>query len=64
MLTKSDLQQIGNLIDKSLDKKLNEALDKKLNPIKKDIKDILKYHDEYYVRLRKRVEKIEDHLHI
>ena len=32
--------------------------------IKKDIKNLIDYHDEYYVHLRKRVEKIEEHLQI
>jgi hypothetical protein len=37
-------------------------LTKDVSKIKKDIKRLIDYHDEYYIRLRKRVEKIEDHL--
>ena len=52
MLTDADLLKIGKLMDA------------KLRPIKKDVRSLISYHDEYYVRLRKRVEKIEDHLRI
>jgi len=67
MLTKSDLQQIGNLIDKSLDKKL----DIKLKPIRKDLGYLRKTVDILIDRtdredmsLKKRVVKIEEHLQI
>lgn len=63
MLTKSDLQQIGSVVD--------EKLDSKLKPIKKDLKYlkktadvIVKNYDEGDVLLGRRVKKIEDHLQI
>jgi hypothetical protein len=44
MLTKSDLQQIGGLLDKKLEEKLEqkleEKLEQKLSPIKKDVQNI------------------------
>ncbi len=52
MLSDNDLQKIGKLMDT------------RLRPIKKDIKNLISYHDEFYIKLRKRVEKIEDHLQI
>lgn len=37
MLTKSDLEAIGKLLDKKLDEKLDQKLDQKLNQLRKDI---------------------------
>lgn len=61
MLTKSDLNQIGNVVD--------EKLDHKLKPIKKDLKYlketvniIAKNYDEGDVKLERRVKRIEQHL--
>ncbi len=52
MLTKSDLQQIGSVIDEKLDVKLKpikkdldqfgSVIDEKLEPIKKDLGDVKK----------------------
>lgn len=46
-------------IETSLDK-----ITKETAKIKKDIRKIIEYHDEYYIHLRKRVERIEEHLRI
>lgn len=69
MLTKSDLYQIGKVIDESLEQKLEEKLEQKLKPIKKDLRylkhtvDIIaKNYDEEDALLKKRVGKIEQHL--
>ncbi|MBI4091975.1 MAG: hypothetical protein HY427_02110 [Candidatus Levybacteria bacterium] len=51
MLTKSDLQKIGSVVDDRLETKL----EKKLEPIKKDLTDVKK--DIKY--LRKKVNKID-----
>ncbi len=70
MLTKSDLQQIGGVID--------ERLGKRLNPIEKDLKDVKKivrkiektvdvvidHFDREIVRTQKRVAIIEDNLNL
>lgn len=67
MPTKSDLQQIGNLMDEKLD----ETLDKKLKPIKKDLSylkktiDVLvKRTEEANVKLERRVKRIQNQLAI
>ncbi|MEK7159883.1 MAG: hypothetical protein AAB702_00165 [Patescibacteria group bacterium] len=70
MLTNNDLQQIGEVID--------ERLGKRLNPIEKDIKDVKKrvkkiektvdvmidQFDGEIVRTQKRVSRIENHLNL
>lgn len=65
VLTQSDLQKIGEVIDE----KLEEKFDKKLKPITKELKYIrktvdiiVKDYDERDVKLSKRVDRIELHL--
>lgn len=65
MLTKTDLVEIGKLLDDRLEKKLNS----KLSPLKDDIAEIRKdqklivsFFDKEYLDIRKRVEKIEAYL--
>lgn len=67
MLTKSDLNQIGKVVDERLESKL----DLKLKPIKKELRyirktvDIIaKNYDEGDVELGRRVKRIEAHLNI
>jgi hypothetical protein len=67
MLTKQDLQAIDNLLAKRTD----EIVTKHINPIKKDIvkiqKDInliVSFFDREHTNLRRRVSRIEDHLHL
>lgn len=70
MLTKTDLKQIDNLISKRLQNvATKDSLKEELKPIKsdvakirKDIDVIIALFDREYVNLRKRVEKIEEHL--
>ena len=64
-LTKSDLKQIGNVVDERLEVKL----ELKLRPIKKDIRYIKKTasvlvgrSDREETQLKKRVSRIEHHL--
>lgn len=74
MLTKSDLNQIGEVIDSRLDRKLDSALSpikKDLKSLKKDVKYlkksvdlIVKNYDEGDVKLDKRLKKVEHHLNI
>lgn len=40
MLTKDDVQKIGEVVDQKLDKKLDHKFDEKLAPIKRDIQAI------------------------
>lgn len=77
-LTKDDLQQIGTIIDESLEVKLEEKLESKLEPIKKDLKHlktkvnkidktvslIAKNYDEGDVKLDRRLTKLEKHLNL
>lgn len=65
MLTQNDLNQIGNVIDK----KLEEKLDLKLKPAKRDLSYIRKTlsvfiqrTDREQTNLNKRVTRIETHL--
>jgi hypothetical protein len=65
MMTKSDLQQIGNVIDERLDIKLEQNLKpvkKELRYIKKIVDIIAKNYDEGDVKLDRRVKQIEQHL--
>jgi hypothetical protein len=80
MLTKQDLQAIDNIIVKRTDeivtkrvdevvvKRINEMvpplIQKELKPINKKIDLIISFFDREYTGLRKRVERIEDHLHL
>lgn len=68
-LSKNDLQNIGQLIDSSLDNKLEITLSKKINPLQKDIKKIKKdlssmldFLDNENIRLKKQVKRIEEHI--
>ena len=64
MLTKSDLEQIGNVVDEKLEvvKKDLKYLKKKVNRIDKTVSIVVRKYDEGDVRLEKRVRRIEDHL--
>ncbi|MEK7451180.1 MAG: hypothetical protein AAB662_04565 [Patescibacteria group bacterium] len=71
MLTKSDLSQIGNVIEEKLEpikkdltglKKDVKYLKKKVNRIDKTVSLTVKNYDEADVKLGRRVTKIEAHL--
>jgi len=78
MLTKSDLSQIGNVIDEKLDpikkdlktvqgglqtvQKDLKYLKKKVNRIDKTVSLTVKNYDEGDVRLERRVRKVEQHI--
>lgn len=79
MLTKTDLSQIGKILDRKLfdyptKKDLNkhfEAIDKHFGNIEKDIKKIKKdqktiidFFDREYLELKARVKRIEEYLKI
>lgn len=75
MLTKTDLNQIDKLLVKRVDevvtKRVDEIVTKKLKPMKedvsqirKDIKLIVSFFDREYIALRRRVERIEEHLNL
>lgn len=55
MLTKDDLVQIKKIVD---------PIKKDVAQTRKDVKVLIAYFDREYVDLRKRVERIEDHLGI
>lgn len=64
MVTKSDLKQIGNVVDEKLDpiKKDLKYLKKKVNRIDKTLSLTVKNYDEGDVKLERRVKIIEKHL--
>lgn len=71
MLTKNDLQQIGIVIDEKLKpvKRDITILTKDVSTLKKDVaqtrtdvKVLISYFDREYVELRKRIDRIEEHL--
>ena len=75
MLTKSDLSQIQKVVNTETTKIVNVETKKiivqELKPIKddithirKDMKTIVNYFDKEYLQLRKRVERLENHLHL
>ena len=77
MLTKEDLNAIGELIEvkleekleQKLEQKLNEKLDiklkpihRKLNKLQKDLTSTIRFFDNEHTNLATRVRKIEDNL--
>lgn len=72
MLTKNDLQQIGELLDTKLEEKLEEKLEpikkeqkqvkKKLNKMSNDINLVVRTFDKDIMQNRKRIERLEDHV--
>lgn len=77
MLTKTDLKQIDNLISRRLQntttkddlkylatKQDLKSIKSDIAKIRKDIDVIIALFDREYINLRKRVEKIEEHLGI
>lgn len=67
MLTKTDLKEIGNLLDERLDKKFKielKPIKSDISKIRKDIDAIISLFDREYVNIRQRVERIEEHLNL
>lgn len=66
MLTKSDLKQIQQIVQKESSpiRKDTKILRGDVSQIRKDIKTVVNYFDGEYLNLRKRTEKIEEHLNI
>jgi len=76
MLTKTDLNQIREVVHEEVDTIVDEKLDKRLEPIRKDLKYlkkkvnridktvnlIVRNYDEADVKLERRVRKIENHI--
>ncbi|PIS15788.1 hypothetical protein COT62_01805 [Candidatus Roizmanbacteria bacterium CG09_land_8_20_14_0_10_41_9] len=69
MLTKNDLQQIQRIVKievhhetQKVVKKELEAIKEDVTQIRKDVKTIVNFFDTEYLELRKRVERIEEHL--
>jgi hypothetical protein len=68
MLTKDDLNQIGNILNNALNTKLEPVkkditiLKKDVSQTRKDVKVLIAYFDREYVDLRRRIEAIEQHL--
>ena len=67
MLTKSDLSQIQKIVNTESKKVITQELKpikEDITHIRKDIKTVLNYFDREYLQLRKRVERLENHLHL
>lgn len=66
-MTNDDLLQIKTIVENVLEQKLEKKLKpihKKLNKLQEGQNIVLKYVDEQDTLLEKRVDRIEDHLHI
>lgn len=71
MLTQKDLSQIKKAFDERLEKKAGPLIEKKLKPIEKNINSIKKdtsviisFFDREVLRLRQRIDRIEEHLNL
>ena len=67
MLTKTDLKDIGNLLDERLDKQFKiklKPIKSDISKIRKDIDVIVSLFDREYINLRQRIERIEEHLNL
>ena len=71
MLNKTDLQHIQKIVKTEVQQETRRIVKEELNPVKKDIthirrdiKTIVSFFDDEYLKLRKRVERIEDHLNL
>jgi len=76
MLTKQDLSQIQQVVHKEVQNETRKIVQEELRPLKKDVstlkedvaeirkdvKTIVRFFDREYLELRKRVERIENHL--
>ena len=63
MLTRDDLQQIRGVVKEEVAIQL-KPVNRKLTRLQKDMTLIVKDYTNAIVHVRKRVEKIEDHLHL
>lgn len=66
MLTKSDLIQIRKLFEDG-NKPINrnvKTLQEDVSKIRKDVSTIVDFFDREYIDLRKRVQRIEEHLNL
>lgn len=66
MLSKSDLKQIQQVVQKENSPIVRDikTIKSDVSQIRKDIKTIVNYFDREYLELRKRVERIEEHLNL
>ena len=61
MLTKTDLRQIDETVAKRIKKEI-APIKKDITKIRKGMNEIIGFFDNEYLELRKRIERIEDHL--
>jgi len=67
MLTKNDLSQFGEVVDKKIENRFKvelKPIKEDIAHIRKDVKTVINYFDREYLQLRKRVERIEAHLNL
>ena len=64
MITKDELNQIGDLMDNRLNKQLKKTKQEILRAVRKSQNEIIAFFSDNYSELRKRVERIEDFLHL
>ena len=63
MLTKSDLKEIDLVVSNRIKVEL-KPVKEDISQIRKDTKTLVNFFDKEYLELRKRVERIEHHLHL
>ncbi|SRR5229473_8085499 len=63
MLTKDELEQLGQVVEERVKKHLKPVI-RKLNRLQKDVSWISKTYDEGRVNNRRRIERIEEHVHV
>lgn len=63
MLSKDDIQQIDTVVAKRIRTELTPVKED-IAHIRKDMKTIVHFFDREYLELRKRIERMEHHLHL
>lgn len=63
MLTKNDLNQIDTVVAKRIQTEL-KPIKQDVAKIRKDMSTIVNFFDREYLELRKRVDRIEEHLNL
>jgi len=66
MLTKKDLSEIQKIVQKEINPIKNDVktIKSDISQIRNDVKTIVNFFDREYLELRKRVERIEEHLNL
>jgi hypothetical protein len=63
MLSKSDLEEIDSIFSKRIKSEL-KPVKEDMSQIRKDLKTVINFFDNEYLEIRKRVERLEQHLNL